>query len=180
MGKWPPCASLGQEGTDGKDFNALPECLFLWVGEWVLNGFGERRGGHEGPVEAGNRHLNKGAEVKGRAPGACPPGASRPAGGVTAAGAVLGGSVGSQEDGLARGLWVRPEKRRRSGRCQEGRQVSGGERQAAMSHLSRPASHCHQPVWPGSCSRNIKISPRFISSPSRSFEIPAIRGRKLL
>lgn len=32
----------------------------------------------------------------------------------------------------------------------------------------------------GAAAQNIKISLRFISSPSRSFEIPAIRGRKLL
>lgn len=52
-----PCDSLGQEGTHGKDFNALPGCLSP-VGVGVHpDGFNERRakkGGHEGPVEVGN------------------------------------------------------------------------------------------------------------------------------
>lgn len=43
--------------------------FLLWVGEWVPDGFRERRGkkgGHEGPVEVGNWYLNKGAEAEGR------------------------------------------------------------------------------------------------------------------
>lgn len=47
----------------------------------------------------------------------------------------------------------------------------------AASGRNQPLSVC---VSPGAAAQNIKIFLRFISSPSRSFEIPAIRGRKLL
>lgn len=59
------------------------------------------------------------------------------------------------------------------------------EGQAVMSHPSLGClggnSHCLSAcAVPGAAAQNIKIFLRFIFSPSRSFEIPAIGGRKLL
>lgn len=77
LSKWSLCASLGQEGTDGRTSMLCQGAFLLWVGEWEPDGFRERRGkkgGHEESVEAGNWHLNKDTEVEVRVLGALPSG----------------------------------------------------------------------------------------------------------
>lgn len=101
-------------------------------------------------------------------------------------------SCRKQGDGLARGFWMRPEKGSWSGRCrgQRCRFVWEGRRPChhwggVGSHVTSllPASsgagisHCLSACAVlGAAAQNIKISLRFISSPSHSFEIPQFEG----
>lgn len=77
-----PCVTeLGQEGTDGRDFSALPGLpLFCgwWSGSW--NGFketGDQKVASRGPKEVGNRRLTKGSRDCSERPGALPPRSSQ-------------------------------------------------------------------------------------------------------